>query len=114
MTLTMTLTRDQILARRAALHREEVEVPDLGGSVFVRVMTLREVEQIKAIQKTSGGDGLRMYAKIAELTCVDETGAPLFVGEDVKLLNELPYGALDTITRAALRINRMTDDPKES
>ncbi|MFO0892440.1 MAG: hypothetical protein U0790_25275 [Isosphaeraceae bacterium] len=102
----MALTRDQILSIRATLPREAVDVPGLGGSVFVRVLTLREVGEIQREQRDAA-DPMRLYPKLVAMACVGEDGSPLFVGEDVKLVEELPWPAVDAIARAVLRISRM-------
>ena len=44
-------------------------------------------------------------------------GSPVFVGEDVKALDELPFAAVDTIARAVVRMNKMNEEsqaPKDS
>lgn len=111
-----TLTRDQIFARRAALPREEIEVPELGGSVLVRILTLKEVGEINKHQKLST-DPINMYPKIIALGCVNEDGSPLFAGEDIKLIDDLPWAAVNDIATAILRINKMLPEdvvPKKS
>jgi hypothetical protein len=106
----VTLNRDQIL--KAGLTRESVEVPELGGAVLVRVLTLKEVGEIQAAQKAAP-DPLAVYPKLVALATVDDDGAPLFAGEDVKLIESLPWPAVNAIAVAILRINRMSgDDPK--
>lgn len=111
-----TLTRDQILARRAELPREEVEVPELGGSVLVRVLTLKEVGEINKAQKVST-DPINMYPKMLALGCVNEDGSPMFAGEDIRLIDDLPWAAVNDIATAVLRINKMLPEdavPKKS
>jgi hypothetical protein len=111
-----TLTRDEIFARRAALPREEVEVPELGGSVLVRVLTLKEMGEIEKARKVSA-EAINMYPKVISLGCVNEDGTPLFPKEDVGLIDDLPWAALDTIATAILRINKMLPEdalPKKS
>lgn len=102
----MALTRDQILAKRPELPREAVGVPELGGEVFVRVLTLREVGEIQREQKAST-DPLRVYPRIIALGCVSEDGSPLFVGDDIKIIESLPWPAVETLATAILRINKM-------
>lgn len=111
-----TLTRDQILARRAELPREEIEVPELGGSVMVRVLTLREVGEINKAQKVAA-DPISLYPKVVALGCVNEDGSPVFSGEDIRLIDDLPWSAVNEIATAILRINKMLPEdalPKKS
>jgi hypothetical protein len=105
----MTLTRDEILARRKALTRESVEVPDLGGSVAVRVLTLGEVHEIQKLQK-SDPDPMSLYPKLVSMATVNEDGSPLFPGADVELVKDLPWPAVDTIARAIMRISKLGSD----
>lgn len=103
------LSRDQILARRASLPTEAVEVSELGGSVTIRVLTLAEVQEIQKFQRTNS-DPLDLYPKIVAMATVDDTGAQMFVGEDINLVVGLPWPATDTIARAVLKLNKMTTD----
>lgn len=105
----MTLTRDQILAKRAELPRESVEIPELGGSVLIRILTLKEVREIQKAQAISK-EPLSIYPRLVAIGCVNEDGSPLFVGEDVKMIDDLPWAATDAIARAVLRINKMTEE----
>ena len=105
----MTLTRDEILAKRSAAVRESLEVPELGGSVFIKVLMLREVADFQRTQKASS-DLAILYPKIISIGCVGEDGNPLFVGEDIKLLAELPWPATDAIATAILKLNKMAGE----
>lgn len=102
----MALTRDQILSKRPELPREAVSVPELGGDVFVRVLTLKEVGEIQREQK-AGTDPLRIYPKIIALGCVSENGEPLFIGDDIKVIEWLPWPGVEALATAILRINKM-------
>lgn len=105
----MALTRDEIFARRSSLPTEEIEVPELGGNVRIRLLTLGEVEEIKRIQKTAP-DPIKIYTPIVEKSCVNEDGSPLFVGEDVKLITTLPWAALNTIVEASMKLSKLTPE----
>jgi hypothetical protein len=102
----MTLTRDEILARRASLPTELVEVPELDGTVRIRLLTLAEVEEIKRIGKNAS-DPVKIYLPIVEKSCVNDDGTQLFVGEDVKLMATLPWAALERIVEASMKLSRM-------
>lgn len=109
----MTLTRDEILAKRAA-SRESIEIPDLGGSVLIKRLTLQEVSSFQRTQKAANGDLAVLYPKIISIGCVGEDGIPLFVGEDIKLITELPFAAMDALATAILRLNKMTGEADAS
>jgi hypothetical protein len=105
----MTLTRDEILAKRSAAVRESLEIPELGGSVLIKALTLREVAEFQRTQKATSNLDI-LYPKIISIGCVGEDGNPLFVGEDIKLLTELPWTAMDALATAILRLNKMTGE----
>lgn len=105
----MILTRDQILAKRSELPRESVPIPELGGDVLIRILTLKEVREIQKAQSVSK-EPLSIYPRLVALGCVNDDGSPVFVGEDVKLIDELPWAATDAIAKAVLRINKMVEE----
>lgn len=104
----MTLTRDEILKKRAELARQPVEVAELGGPVLIRAMTLKEVSAAqKAARATT--EPLALYPRLIAVACINDDGSPLFVGEDVRLIDDLPFAALDTLARAIITMNRMDE-----
>lgn len=107
----MPLTKDEILARRSSLPTEEVDIPEWGGSVRIRLLTLREVEDIMRIFRSDAG-GIRAYYPVVEKSCVNEDGTQMFVGEDVKLIPTLPWGAVERIVKASMKLSKML--PEES
>jgi hypothetical protein len=109
----LTLTRDQILAKRAELARQAVDVPELGGEVMIRTLTLKEVREIQKAQQATK-EPLAIYPRVVAMGCVDESGQQLFVGEDIKLIDDLPWAATDAIAKAVLRFNKMTGEEEEN
>lgn len=107
----MTLTRDQILARRAELPRESFDVPELGGEVTIRVLSLKEAGEFQRLQKVSP-EVTKVYPKLVAMSCINDDGSPVFVGEDVKLIEDLPWSAVDAIAKEILYFNKMADRPK--
>jgi len=113
------LTRAEIFAVQD-LRREEVTLPEWGGSVFVRTMTGTERDAFEAAMlKTRGEDierNLENYrARLLTYCVVDEAGAPIFVAEDdAKALGEKAIPALQKLFNVATRLNAMTEsDLKE-
>ena len=105
----MTLTREEILAKRADLPRETVEIPQLGGAVTVRALMLKEVREFQKLQKATG-EALSIYPRIVAWGCINENGQPLFVGEDIKLIDEFPWAVTEAIVKAVLRISKMGEE----
>lgn len=108
----MALTRDQIFGARAAVRTEPVDVPELGGSVLIRVLSLAEMSEVQ--RSPQGGktetEAAKLYPKLIAMACVNEDGSPLFVGEDIKLIGTLPWNATDVLARAILRFNKVGVD----
>ena len=103
----MALSIEQIRAASRAFPTTPVEVPDLNGEVFVRPLTLDEVREIRNIQAAPKASPVDLTRKVVELATCNEDGTSLFVGEDVKLIGELPWGAIDAIADAAMRVSGM-------
>lgn len=102
----MLLTRDQILATDD-LKREEVRVPEWGGSVYVRVLTGTEREQFE-----SGAEGARganhFRAQLVALATCDESGRSLFTAEDVEQLASKSAPALIRVFDVAVRLSKVS------
>ena len=104
----MTLTREQILEKRASLPRTTVDVPEFG-EVLIRGFTLGEVGKFQAEQKKSS-DPLKLYPRLIIMAVINEDGSPLFSDADHSAIEGLPWPAVDAIANAALRLNKMIRD----
>lgn len=100
------LTKTAILDAQDLKH-EDVEVPQWGGSVRVRMMTGAERDEFRSVAASyeSGLPPAKFAAILLALTCVDETGARLFTVEDVDALEEKSAGSVDIPAVVAMRIN---------
>jgi hypothetical protein len=104
------LSRSNFLAYKD-LPREEVQVPALGGSVFVRTLSAGEWDQFETVNVKVKGKDFR--ARIVVATACDESGVDIFRVEDLAPLSKLAKTALDPIVEAALRINALTEKANE-
>lgn len=80
----MILNRETILAPRKPVI-ESLEIPEWGGTVYVRVPTPRQLEEFEsksAKLKAAGNLYTGLRARIAILACCDENGAPIFTAAD--------------------------------
>lgn len=102
----MPLSRDAFLGARPELRREEIPVPELGGSVYVRVMTGTERDAYEiSISKA------RIPNYRALLTCYtacDGEGNRLFSEADLPLLGSFPSTVLDPIAARAVQLNHFS------
>ena len=106
----MALTKDQIL-ESSDLKNEAVDVPEWGGTVYVRTMTGADRDQFEASMVSIGVDGTRkadmtnLRAKLIALTIVDEAGNRLFDANDVDRLGLKSASAIERVFAAAQGLN---------
>jgi len=106
------LTRDQILAAQD-LSRELVEVPEWGGSVWVRALTGGERDDFEASCLTTKGKSSElnyrnMRAKLVVRTAVTEAGERVFTDADVEALTQKSASALDRLFSVASRLSALS------
>lgn len=97
------LTRDAILKARD-ISTKDVEVPEWGGTVRVRQMTVAERDEFaKRAKDDANAESTGMW--IVLRLVVDESGVPLFRPEDVEELKKRSFKAFDRLTDAVLSVN---------
>lgn len=109
----MALTKDQILAVDD-MGLLEVEVPEWGGSVFVRVMSVGERDSYEnewMVNKHKGVENFR--SKFLQRVLCDEKGELLFTPNDVGGLAKKSARVITRVWDAAMRHNALTDDDVE-
>jgi len=108
------LTRDQILQAND-LVTETVEVPEWGGSVFVKSLTGVERDQFEAaIVELKGRDtkiNMRnARARLVALSVVDEEGKKVFSPNDISLLGAKSAAALQRVFNVAMRLSGISEE----
>ena len=108
------LTRDQILQAND-LVTETVEVPEWGGSVFVKSLTGVERDQFEAaIVELKGRDtkiNMRnARARLVALSVVDEEGKKVFSPNDISLLGAKSAAALQRVFHVAMRLSGTSEE----
>lgn len=111
------LTRDQILAIQD-IEIEEVQVPEWGGSVYVRGLSgaerdLFEKSIVTQRGKATAVDMANIRAKLAALSVCDAEGKRLFTERDAKALGEKSASALQRIFEVARRLSGIGDEDIE-
>jgi len=108
------LNREEILTKED-LPKEEVDVPEWGGSVLVRGMNGEERDEIEglfmAAQKKDDMRGIR--AKLVCMVATDDAGNSIFNPEDAEELGKKSGKALDRLFTVALRLSGMSPDDLE-
>ena len=100
------LNRDAILAAQD-LKFEDVDVPEWGGSVRVRVMTGADRDSYSSDLLDASGkfDANAYRAKLLARCLVDDTGARLFTDAQVIELQTKSAAVIDRLFSVADRIN---------
>ena len=105
----MALTRDEIKAKRAVRPRVPVEVPELGGTVYVAKMSARDRDDFEYMV-TGGKVGVtqtprNIRARFLTLVCLNEDGSRMFEEADAEWLGELDTEAVQKIVDVGFRLN---------
>jgi hypothetical protein len=100
----MTLLTKLAILGAADLKHEDVEVPQWGGSVRVRVMTGTERDEFHEL--IAGGVPVSKFsAALLAATCIDESGENLFSMDDIEALQAKSAKSLDEPATVAMRLN---------
>jgi hypothetical protein len=112
----MDLNRDLILESKD-LPSEEVDIPEWGGSVFVRTMTADERDKFDyrliESKKNSGGGVDNVSALVAVMTVTDRNGNRMFTEADIVPLGRKSSGALARIWKVSQRLNALGPQAEE-
>lgn len=111
----MALSKDQILAAASGFRREEVEVPEWGGSVWVREMAAAERDQWEGTMVSrQGAERFKnLRALVVCLTVCDADGKRLFTDGEIEQVGKLPVSGIDRVFEAASKLNRLTKQDVE-
>lgn len=105
----MALSRDEILAVNDC-RTVEVQVPEWGGSVLVRVMSGRDRDRFEFMvqkDKDAGKSIDNFRAKFCASIVCDEQGKALFSEADIEALGNKSAAALDRILTRGLELAGM-------
>lgn len=108
-----TLSKDQILSAND-LELRKVEVPEWGGDVYIRVMSVGERDAYEnewVRKKDTGVDDFR--AKFLVRCLVDEKGVRLFDNGDVEKLASKSARVVNRLWQAAMEHNNLSDEAIE-
>lgn len=113
----MALSRDQILSAND-LPRVEVDVPEWGGSVCVRMLTAGEKDAFDDENYKLEGKSVKVNrkdftARLLVRAICDESGNPLFKLSDVAALGKKSEAAMARVEAAALKISKMDKEADE-
>ena len=108
------LTKQAVLQAQDVV-KEQIEVPEWGGSVLVRSITAAERGQIEAaaarFKENKGKDdsfARNFTVKFAAMSMCDEKGERLFKDEDLAALAQKNSAVIARIAEAAQRLSGFT------
>lgn len=106
----MSLTKDSILA---VTDRKivEVQVPEWGGSVFVRSMSGAERDAFEFDQLAN--PKIHIRSRLVAFTACDETGQLLFTLQDMEQIGKKSCKPLDRLFEEAVRLNKISKEDIE-
>lgn len=108
------LTKEQILSV-SDIKTEQIDVPEWGGSVKIKVMTGTERDAFEqSVVEGQKTDLRNIRARFCSIIIVDDDGKRLFTDADISALGKKSGTALGRIFDAGQKINCLTkDDFKE-
>lgn len=102
----MILTKDQILAFKPKL--KEVEVPELGGSVCIRVMSGYDRDIFNQLWDAPENKGKNVMPDLLVRSIVDAEGVRVFADDEKeKLVKTLDFRVLGRIGAEVMELNGM-------
>ena len=112
----MTLTKQQILSTSPRL--KEVDVPEWGGSVFIRPLTIHEQAKLADLgtkhEKSSVVDRMKNCTlRLVQWSVCDEQGNPLFEGGDLEPLMNKAASAFLRLQDAILALSGLTEESRK-
>lgn len=99
----MSLTREQILASRGDRKPVRLEVPEWGGSVYIRHLTV--ADQVMMSEATKPAD---MPVAVLIACLVDENEQPIFEQADAAELAKESFAVVLRVFSEAARLNGLT------
>lgn len=114
----MTLLSKDAILGADDLITEDVEVPEWGGTVRVRMMTGAERDAFEESLSRTKGKSVKanlanLRARLVAKTVVDEAGKRLFTDAEAGVLGQKSAAALDRVFDAARTLNGMTEKDVE-
>ena len=112
----MTLTKQQILSTSPRL--KEVDVPEWGGSVFIRPLTIHEQAKLADLgtkyEKSSVVDRMKNCTlRLVQWSVCDEQGNPLFEAGDLEPIMSKAASAFLRLQDAILALSGLTEESRK-
>jgi hypothetical protein len=102
------LTKEEILSITDKAVKE-IEVPEWGGTVFVRGMTIEDTDYCKSMED----DPESLEKMIIRFVC-DDQGHALFTEDDIPLMKKKSYQSFQRIVKEFREFNGLDSAEKNS
>lgn len=117
----MQLTKDQIFSAALDPKLQPVEIPEWGGSVYIRPVTLAEQGKLADLgarfEKSSAADRIKHCTlTLLQWTVCDEHGIQLFTAQDLVDLMSKPGSPASAFLRlqdAVLKFSGLTEESRK-
>lgn len=109
----MALTADQI---RDAIDEQiaTVDVPEWGGQVCIKSMTVADREKVEAQQIKCGGSVLGLRASLLSRTLCDEHGNLIYDGQDrIAEIEGKNSTVIDRLFAKAMSVNGISEESQK-
>lgn len=111
------LDKAKLLSSSSAFKLGELDLPELGGKVFLRVLSSRERDALEA-EFTDAKNNLtkleNIRAKLVVRAVADDQGKRLFSDAEVEQVGDMPAPLVSKIFDAAAKHNGMAGDSVET
>lgn len=118
------LSRAELLQKAAAMvgnwPTDELDIPELGGSVRVRGISGADRQQIVNKARIKKGprkgeiDDEQFRAGMLAASLIDDEGAPLLQYDDLAVLSQLPAGLVDRVMGTVNRLSGFGEKEEEA
>ena len=109
----MSIDRNAILAGAGKFKTEPVDVPEWGGTVYVRGLTGAQRDSLE-LDFLPAKDGkhraVNVRGRVAAWCVCDENGKRVFADRDADALGQYPAEVLDKINSVAMRLSGMSPE----
>jgi hypothetical protein len=107
----MSLFRELLTSEKATtIPRERLELPELGGFVFVKGMTGGERDEFeKSCRDPKGRLRGNTRARLAVRTVVNEDGTRVFTDDDIQMVGRIRVDVLQKVFNLAQKLSGISD-----
>ena len=107
----MLLTKEALLSA-SDVETHDVDVPEWGGTIRLRLMTADDLELWQNFVMTQPKQG--MMATLLSRSIVDEAGKLMFTADEVEALGNKSAAVMQRLFKKAVELNAMTKETTDA